>query len=383
MRIGIIGAGHAGIEAAKAASEQGADVVLFSAEKVLPYYRPRLVALAFGQAELTAIQIKPQAWYDQLKISLRLDARVLCLDSEKCEIKTSAGTDTFDGLVIACGGIPVMPSFSESCGPLMTPLWNVTHATAIRERIRKNARLVVVGGGILGIEAALHAIEADMSVVIIEKMNRLMPAQFGATASCALLRRLEEKGIRVLLARGVSSANEDSGILKLQIEGGESLEADLCLMSIGARPDLTLAVSGDVSCERGIVVDQYLQTPVRSLAAAGDVIQFEGVTRCSMKEASTQGRLAALNLVARLRGQDELAYVPETIPLTFRSKDFEIYSIGETAAPGSEERLLDGSTESLIRALVIKDGIPVGVQMIGTRDGFDAYATQVKKAQKK
>ncbi len=383
MRIGIIGAGHAGIEAAKAASEQGCDVVLFSAENVLPYYRPRLVALAFGQADLAAIQIKPQAWYDQQKISLRLDSRVLGLNPEKREITTSTGVDAFDGLVIACGGTPVMPSFAKKSGPLMTPLWDITHANAIRERIRRNARLVVVGGGILGIEAALHALEAGMSVIIIEKMSRLMPVQFGAKASSALLRRLEEKGVQVLLGRGVADSKEDSGVLKLQLETGEILEADLCLMSIGARPDLALAASACLPCERGIVVDHSLQTPVGSLAAAGDVIQFEGVTRCSMKEASAQGRLAALNLISRLRGLEERAYVPETIPLTFRSKDFEIYAIGETASQGSEEHLLDGSTETLIRALVMKDGIPVGVQMIGTREGFDTYATQVKKAQKK
>lgn len=382
MRIGIIGAGHAGIEAAKAASEQGCDVVLFSAESVLPYYRPRLVALAFGQAELPAIQIKPQAWYGQQNIALHLDAQVLNLDLGKLEIRTREGSWGFDGLVIASGGIPVMPPFAAAGGQLVTPLWNIKHANFIRERIKKNARLVVVGGGILGIEAALHALEAGMSVVIIEKMSRLMPVQFGAKASCALLRRLEEKGVKVLLGKAVAGAKEESGALKLQLESGESLESDLCLISIGARPDVTLAVSGHIPCERGIVVDRFLQTSVRSLAAAGDVIQFEGVTRCSMKEASAQGRLAALNLISRLKGQEERPYVPETIPLTFRSKDFEIYAIGETAAQGSKESILDGSTETLVRALVMKDGIPVGVQMIGTREGFDAYATQVRKAQK-
>ena len=93
--------------------------------------------------------------------------------------------------------------------------------------------------------------------------------------------------------------------------------------------------------------------------------------------------MAALNLISSIEGSTGQRYVPETVPLTFRSKDFEIYSIGETASPGAEEHLLDGSTETLIRALIVKEGVPVGVQMVGTREGFDSYAAEVKKAGKK
>jgi pyruvate/2-oxoglutarate dehydrogenase complex dihydrolipoamide dehydrogenase (E3) component len=130
------------------------------------------------------------------------------------------------------------------------------------------------------------------------------------------------------------------------------------------------------------LVDETLQTPVPYCFAAGDVIQMNGVTRCSIKEASAQGKIAALNLVAAIQGRAGQVYKPETIPLTFRSKNFEIYAIGEVSCPGSEEQILDGSTETLIRALVLKDGVPVGVQMIGTREGFDTHASEVKKAKK-
>jgi len=251
---------------------------------------------------------------------------------------------------------------------------------AIRKRVRKGARLVVVGGGILGIEAALHAIEAGMTVTIVELMPRLMPLQFGARASCALLRRLEDRGVRVLLGHGITGARTGEGTVMLELDKGAPLEAELCLISIGARPDKSLATAAGLACERGMVVDEFLRTRFDRCYAAGDVIQFAGVTRCSMKEAGAQGRLAALNLIASLRGGERQPYRPETNPLTFKSKDFEIYAIGETAAEGSEEHLLDGSTETLIRAVVMKDNIPVGVQMIGTREGFDSYAAEVKKA---
>jgi NAD(P)H-nitrite reductase large subunit len=382
MKIGIIGAGHAGVEAAKAVRENGGQVTLFSNEEVVPYYRPRLVAMAFGQAEFSAIQIKPREWYAQQQIELRLATGIPSLDPVNLRVITEQGAEAFDGLILANGSVPVLPPFVKDGGDFIKPLWNVRHAEAIRRHVVKGGRLVVVGGGILGIEAALHGVEAGMSVTIIELMNRLMPAQFGARASLALLRGLEERGIRVLLGHGIVSAKPGATSVCLGLDKGEPLEAELCLVSIGARPDKTLATAAGIACDRGVLVDARLQTPFAKCYAAGDVIQYEGVTRCSMKESAAQGKLAALNLIASLQGRAGLDYKPETVPLTFRSKNFEIYAIGEVSAPGVEEHILDGSTETLVRALVLRDGVPVGVQMIGTREGFDSYAAEVKKARK-
>lgn len=382
MKIGIIGAGHAGLEAAKTACENGAEVTLFSNENVVPYYRPRLVAMAFGQAEFPAIQIKPLEWYARQAITLRLATAITSLDPLNHCVTTAQGMESFDGLIISIGSVPVLPPFVKDGGGFIWPLWNVRHAEAIRRYVGRGKRLVIVGGGILGIEAALHGVEAGMSVTIVELMDRLMPAQFGARASAALLRGLEERGIRVLLGHGIVTAHAGSASVTLVMDKGTPLEAELCLMSIGARPDKTLAASAGLACERGVLVDGTLQLRFPRCYAAGDMIQFEGVTRCSMKESAAQGKIAALNLLASLQGKAGQAYKPETIPLTFRSKNFEIYAIGEVSASGAEEQILDGSTETLIRALVLKDGVPLGVQMIGTREGFDSYAAEVKKARK-
>lgn len=382
MRIGIVGAGHAGVEAAKAACENGAEVTLFSNEAVVPYYRPRLVAVAFGQAEFPAIQIKPLEWYARQKIELRLSTAITGLDPANGRVTTPQGTESFDGLVVAVGSVPVLPPFAKDGGGFVWPLWNIQHAGSIRQRVARGKHLVVVGGGILGIEAALHGGEAGMSVTLVERMGRLMPAQFGARAATALLRGLEERGIRVLSGYSITTAKPGPASVILGLDKGEPLEADLCLLSIGASPDKALAATAAMRCERGVLVDGYLQTRFPYCYAAGDMIQFEGVNRCSVKEAATQGKLAALNLVAALQGRTGQLYKPETIPLTFRSNNFEIYSIGSVSAPGAEEQILDGSTETLIRALVLKDGVPVGVQMIGTREGFDYYAAEVKKVRK-
>ncbi len=379
MHIGIIGAGHAGVEAARVAREAGAAVTLFSAEDVLPYYRPRLVALAFGHAELSGIQLRPADWYTAQGIELRLNAPVTALDLTNRTVEAGGVTQRFDGVIVATGALPVLPPFAREGSPAVWPLWNAEHARRIRSRVRPGGQVVVVGGGILGIESALRGLDAGMEVTIVELMDRLMPAQFGARASVVLLRRLQDRHIHVILGHGVKAVSADPQTARLTLDDGHTLEAELCLVSVGSRPDTSLALLAGLDAGRGIVTDHFLQTRFAGCFAAGDAIQLEGLARCSMKEATTQGKVAATNLVAFLEGRSLQFYQAETSPLSFRAKDFEIYSIGHPGGVGYEDHLLDGSTESVIRTLVMKDGIPLGVQMIGSREGFDEYAAAVKR----
>ena len=383
MHIGIVGAGHAGVAAAVAAREAGPEVTLFSAEDVVPYYRPRLTALAFGQAEFAAIRLHPPEWYGQAGIRLMLGRPVEAMDPAAGKVTSAGETLRFDGLVLACGAWPILPPFAAGAAGNVLPLWHAGHAGAIRRQVRTGGRLVVLGGGILGIEAALRGIEAGMKVEIAELMDRLMPAQFGDRASRVLLRRLTEQGIVVHLGHAVTAAGESGNGIRLTFDDGRVVEADLCLTTIGARPAKSLAATAGLTTGRGVVVDEHLAASRARCFAAGDMIQFEGVTRCSMQEAVNQGRIAGANCAASLVGGALRAYAPETQPLTFRSRDFELYSIGEPGGIGFEEHLLEGTTERMIRSLVVKDGIPMGVQMIGTREGFDEYVRTVKVAAKR
>ena len=383
MRIAVIGAGHAGVEAARVAREAGADVVLFSNEAVLPYFRPRLVALAFGHADIPGIVQRPAEWYAAQGIDLRLASPVTAYHAATGGVVSDGREEAFDGLVVASGALPVMPPFAKAGGEAVWPLWCVEDARNICARVKAGGRLVVVGGGILGIEAALRGIDAGMKVTIVQLMDRLMPAQFGRRASAVLLRRLCDRGIRVILGHGVAGARAEGTAARLTLDDGQVLEADLALVSIGARPDTRAAAAAGIPVERGINVDGFLRTRHAHCFAAGDVIQFEGVTRCSVKESTSQGRIAGANVVAALQGRDLQGYQPDTALLSFRTKDFEFYSLGQTDVSGAEEHLLDGTTESTIRAIIMKDGIPLGVQMIGTREGFDEYAAEIRRHRKR
>lgn len=383
MKIGIIGAGHAGVEAARVAAAAGAEVTLFSNESILPYFRPRLVAVAFGQVAPDSIGIKPAGWYSDNHIDLRLEAEVTALNPATRSVTVRGITESFDGLVLTAGSKPVQPPFvSPLRGSRVLPLWDMAHALMIRDRLVKAGHCVVVGGGILGIEAALRAREIGMSVTLIERVGRLMPLQFGARASEVLRQQLQGKGVEVRLARSVTQAETTDSHVGIHLDDGSVLSASFCLVSIGTRPFVGLAAAGGIALRRGVVVDPTLKTSAPNIYAAGDVIEFEGVSRSSVREATAQGKLAGENVVAALQGKEGARFEPQLLPLTFKTGDFELCALGAPGGEGLDEHVLDVPVESAFRALIRHQGALVGVQMVGTRAGLDDFARQVVRMNK-
>jgi len=378
MQLAVIGAGHAGMEAAKAAAEAGIGVTLFSAETVLPYFRPRLPAVAFGQESQDAIRMKPPEWFTKQAIDLRLDSPVTALDPTAGRLTVAGETLAFDAAVLATGAMPVLPPFVAGCPERVLPLWSAAQAQAIRALVRPGGHVVVVGGGILGIEAGLRAREAGMRVTMVEKLERLMPMQFGPPASAFLLQQITAKQIDVRLGQSVQKAEPAGTAVRIALDRGVVLEADFAVVCIGARPGVSLAARAGLAVERGVCVDDHLRTSCQRLFAAGDLIQFQGVSRCSARDAAAQGRVAGANAAAQLTGKPLGVYASEGTPLMFKSKDVEMYALGEPGGTGCTEWFPTGTAGTAFRALVLRAGRAVGAQLIGTRQGLDDYLAMVR-----
>ena len=365
MRIAIIGAGHAGVEAANYARKAGAEkVVLYSAEPIPPYYRPRLVSLAFGHVELGAILMHPAPWYEAQGIRLRLDSPVTAFDPAERRITAGGASETFDAVVVACGALAVKPPLpGVRAGLPVLPLWSAADAAAIRANVQPGRTLTILGGGILGIETALNAKMAGLNVTVIERQDRLMPMQFAPEGSALLHRVLTGLGIAVKM--GV-------------ISDGSDLEADFAVLAIGSRPNLALSTASGLPTGRGTRVDRYLQTAVPRVFAAGDAVELEGLFRPSAREAAAQGRAAGANAAAAAAGLPLQPYQPELQPLLFKSGPVDLASEGVAWAPDcSLKRIDEGLGPEQYRALIIKNGILAGVQAIGTRKEFDGWAKRI------
>ncbi|MFZ4395360.1 MAG: NAD(P)/FAD-dependent oxidoreductase [Kiritimatiellia bacterium] len=383
MHIGIIGSGHAGIEAAVAARQAGAEATLFSAEEVLPYFRPRLVAVAMGQTASEEIAMHPAAWYEERGIRLRLATPATALDVAARTIVAGGVAETFDALVLACGALPRRPRFpGETPATPIYTLWSMTDAMAIRQQVRAGARLVVMGGSSLGIECAWRACEQQLRVTLVEKLPHLMPQSLGAGAAGFLRQSLEGRGMTVHTGQGVASlAGRTDGATDLGLEDGTRLAADLILVCIGAAPNLALARGAGLATGRGLQTDACLQA-APGVFVAGDVCEADKrPARGAVREATAQGRLAGANAVACVAGGQLRPFQPVVVPGAVRCTGLEIYVAGVAGGEGLREERLDeaGGRAGGYRAVVRHaDGRVAGVQMVGTREGFDALAGQIQ-----
>lgn len=375
MRVGIIGAGFAGVAAAQSVARDGIEVVVFSAEDVLPYFRPRLPGLAFGQIKEDDISMHPAGWYQDKGITLRLACKVKAFTSDFNVILEDGTVENFDSLVISIGAGPVIPPFArDMISDTIVPLWSHSDAVAINRHLQPGSRMVIIGGGVIGIETALRAEDAGLKVTVIEKMRHLMSRNFGEKASEVIEGNMRSHGVEILLDKSVSAlAKTADGRIKVEIENSGSISCDFVILAIGAGFNPRIAADAGLKTDRRIVVDDFLHTSVPGIFAAGDIAQLEAPTPCSAKEALAQGRAAGENAVAYVRGVELKKYDMNLISVQLKYKDFELYSIGDVPMPGSQEKILDFEALKVYRGCVYENGLLSGVQMAGSGEDFRKY----------
>lgn len=374
MKIGIIGAGHAGVKAAETIQAAGHQAVLYSNERTAPYYRPKIIAYAFHQAGLDDLLIHPADWYAGHRIDLRLEQPVISFDPEAGLIRTACREEHFDAVILTAGAGPFIPPVTQKPSERVLPLWSEADARRIAVYAQKGIHMAVIGGGILGMEAALRAHAIGVRVTIIERLPRLLPMQFGAQASQKLLDVLRSRGIHVITAGVVSAITQYGDSLTIELDGRDSLHTDLTLMSVGARRNIQLPQQAGLRTDKGVLVDEYLHSSHSSVWAAGDIVQIPGLNRCSALDATMQGRIAAANALAVLTGGAPASYKPSDAAVNFKLNDFEIHSVGRVAGEGDREEAVDADDETCRIRVFDRNEKQVGVQMVGTGLDFKKWS---------
>ncbi len=365
--IAIVGAGHAGVEAAFALAKEGCKVTLFSDEPCLPYFRPRLIAVAFGQADPEAIAIKPRKAYDDAAIDLRHEA-VAAVDAAARTVNGAL----YDGIVLATGSRPFVPPFGREGGE-QSPrtLWTMADALALRAVCAPGKALAVIGGGVLGLEAALRAAEAGLRVTVVEAAPALVGGALGP-GEATLHAAFEAKGIALRVGVGVSAIVPEGVVLA---DGGV-VAGNVTLCSAGARPNGALAgVEGFVRTRPDLSV-------APGVFCAGDPAQpTEARPVCAVRRAQLMGQLAARNLLAGLAGRPAEPWADPALPLFMKVGDVEFHTLGDVRSPGLEERREDdGADPRVWKSVLYRAGAPVGLRWVGTRAGFGDWEKRLARA---
>jgi len=376
MHIAILGGGHAGIEAAVSARQAGAEVTVYCAESVQPYFRPRLIAVAMGQADPASIAIHPPAWYAEKGIRLNLGTPVTAYNPVHHTVTAAGTTTAFDALILAPGSAPMVgPRFSGELSSMpIFNLWSMEDALAIRSQVKPGMRMLIIGGGILAVECALRAGEQKMRVTVVERMSKLVAAMLNDHGASVLRAHLESHGIAVQLSRCIAEFRRTNNPgISVVLDDGAVIDADIIIRCMGCKPNVALAQKAGLPVDRGIRTDSTLQV-VPGVFAAGDAAQ---VTQCpargSVREAINQGRLAGSNAVSALTNRALTPFTCEPVPVSMRCAGVDVCAVGCNTESGlTEERLDDGTSPFIFRAVTRRESLIAGIQMIGSREGFDA-----------
>lgn len=374
----IVGNGMVGHHCLEQLVEQGAldafEIHVFGAERQRAYDRVHLSeyfggrdaeSLALGQAEL----------YAREGVQLHLDCPVLELDPQAREVVTAQGRFRYDQLVLATGSWPFVPPISGATGTAQLVYRTLDDLDAIRAAATTARRGVVVGGGLLGLEAANALKSLGLEAHVVEFAPRLMPVQLDAEGGAALRARIEALGVTVHLSRATSEiVNGEEYRWRMNFSDGEYLETDLVVFSAGIRPQDALArAAGLPIAERGgVVVDNWCRTGDPAIFAIGECASWNGQIFGLVAPGYQMARLVA----AQLLGKDAQPFTGADMSTKLKLLGVDVGSIGDAhgATPGSRSyRFIDEATDTYRRMVVSADGKHLlGAVLVGDNSYYDS-----------
>ncbi|MCK9993912.1 MAG: nitrite reductase (NADH) large subunit [Alphaproteobacteria bacterium] len=370
-RLVIIGNGMAGMRAVEELLEAAPgvyDITVFGAEPNVNYNRIMLSPLLAGEKSFEDIVINGRNWYADNGIVLHMGAKIEFIDREAREVVSACGIRAkYDRLLIATGSDPFMLPIPGANLPGVVTFRDVMDVEKMLEASRTHKRAVVIGGGLLGLEAANGLRANGMQVSVIHLMPTLMERQLDEAAGYLLQRELESRGIEINTranSKEIYGKDKAEGIL---LDDGRRIDADLVVMAVGIKPSVTLAKASGLTCERGIVVDDHMVTSDPAILAVGECVQHRG---------AVYGLVAPLfdmaKVVARQLANDaDSAYSGSVTNTRLKVSGIDLFSAGDFSdAEGTEDIILRDAHRGVYKRLVLKENRIRGAVLYGdTADG--------------
>jgi len=367
----VIGNGMAGIrtveELLKVAPETY-EITVFGAEPYGNYNRIMLSPVLAGDKTIDDIMLNDEQWYVDNGITLLKGKEVSKIDRVARKVIASDGTtETYDRLLIATGSTPfIIPVPGHDLDGVVSfrDIHDVDQMLAAA-KIHKHA--VVIGGGLLGLEAANGLIQQGMSVTVVHIMDTLMERQLDAPAAEMLKKSLEERGMNFLMGAQTEAIIGKERVEKLRFKDGTEIYTDLVVMAVGIRPNYALAEKAGIHCERGIVVSDTMQTFDPRIYSVGECVQHRGVAYGLVAPLFEMAKVCANHLAQHGIGRYEGTVTSTKLKVT----GIDLFSAGDfTGDANTEELVFQDAARGVYRKLVVQDNRIKGAVMYGdTIDG--------------
>ncbi|OYX83574.1 MAG: assimilatory nitrite reductase large subunit [Rhizobiales bacterium 17-65-6] len=340
-------------------------VAVVGAEPHLAYNRVLLSDVLAGKVTVADTQLRPAAWWQGMGVTLLYGTPAAGIDrAAKALVLGDGRRLAYSRLVLATGSEAIRLPIPGADLPGVTTFRDLADVHALMACARPGVRAVVIGGGLLGIEAASGLAKAGAQTTLIHVMDRLMERQLDARAAALLRQAVEAQGVCVELnARSAAIAGADA-VTGLRLADGRVLPADIIVMACGVRPSSQLARAAGLAVDRGVVVDDGLATSDPDIFAIGECAEHRGTCYGIVAPAYEQARV----LARRLAGENA-RYEGSTVATNLKVSGVFVFSAGDIG-PGGEDIVLADAGLGLYRRLVVRDGRLAGAVLYGdTADG--------------
>jgi nitrite reductase (NADH) large subunit len=371
----VIGGGIAGQSVCEQLAGRAA-ITLACAEPHLPYDRVNLGELLTG-GTLDELQLRPQSWYADHGIDVRLDTRVAKLTPRRGVATTTTGEPlTFDRAVLCTGSDALVPPIPGMAGPGIEVFRSPGDCERIVAAAAHSTRTAIIGGGLLGLEAAYALATLGVPVSVVHLMDRLMERQLDGPAAALLAPALAELGIDVRLQHATKQVltHKDGRLSGLRFADDSQLACDLVVVAVGIRPHVQLARDAGLEVNRGIVVDDTLTTSQANVLAVGECAEHRGVVHGIVAPIHEQAAIAA----RVIRGDADAAYGGSVPSAKLKVLGVDLVTAGE--AEGGQAVVVADAPSGSYRKLVVRDGRAAGAVLLGDTRGAELLLDAVRTA---
>jgi len=376
-RVLVVGGGIAGQAVCEQLIGRDCAITLVCGEPHLPYDRVNLGKLLSGAEEaVTGLQLRPRTWYADHGIDVRLGSWIVGLDPDAGVATTEEGeTIGFDRAVLCTGSTALVSPLANACVAGVHVFRGPEDCRQILEDAGSADRAAVIGGGLLGLEAAYALARLEVATTVVHLTDRLMNRQLDADAAALLAPAMRELGVNVLLERRTDAILTDGAgrVRALQFVGGTQLACELVVVAVGIRPRVELAREVGLTVERGIVVDDRLVSSHERILAVGECVQHRGIVHGIVGPIREQAAVAARTVTG-----DHAEYCGSVPSARLKVMGVELVSAGD--AEGEHAVAVRDVRSGSYRKLVLHDGKAAGALLLGDTRGADVLLDAIRRA---
>jgi nitrite reductase (NADH) large subunit len=351
-------------------------IAVIGDEPRLAYNRVLLSSVLAGETASHDIELRPASWWRDRGVTLKYGCVATEIDVGRRELKL-AGEESlaFSRLVLATGSAPLRLNVPGADLAGVHTFRDSRDVDLLLTLAAQKKRVVVVGGGLLGLEAAYGLAKAGAAVTLIHLMDRLMERQLDAPAAELLKTLVERKGIKILLNANTARLHGETHVRGVELTDGRSLDADAVIFAAGIRPNVALARDAGMPVNRGIVVDDRLQTGAADIFALGECAEHRGICYGLVEPAYEQARVLARHLAG-----GEAAYRGSVVATNLKVSGVSVFSAGDFIADdGAETIVLNDFWRGTYKKLVISGGRLTGAVLVGETQDALWYLELIRK----